>query len=96
MLPTSDAKSMQSAKIADDSPHQGSSPEHASTVSVESDSIWTLLHPRRLTKHKPSIIAIASAAAAEVALDKYTVDAATNFLEESRTTAPTDLAELSG
>jgi hypothetical protein len=52
-------ESTQSANIAEGSPHHVSSLVHASMVSVESDSIITLLQPRQFASDNPSFIAIA-------------------------------------
>jgi hypothetical protein len=74
-------------------PHHASLSEHASTVSLESDSISTLLHPMRLARANTCLIAIASAAEADAILGMQTVDAAMNRYSESRITAPLTLHE---
>jgi hypothetical protein len=59
---------MQSAKIADASPHHASVPLHASMVSRESDSARILEHPIRYARARPSFMARASAVDAEAKL----------------------------
>jgi hypothetical protein len=71
-----DARSTQSANMADDSPHQASSHVRASKVSIESDSIMKLLHLSRFASARPSLIAKAFTAAADVRFGRKTeVDA---------------------
>jgi hypothetical protein len=81
--------SMQSAYIAADSFHQRDSPEHASIVSVESDSAINLLHKRFCASSKPTFKAIASAIAADATCDIGRQDAATKDPSKSQIMAPT-------
>jgi hypothetical protein len=84
------ARSRQSAKMVDDSPHQALFPEQASTVSIEYDSFITLLQPKRLARDRPSLVANASEAPPEEKIGRKIEYAARNTPSEFRMITATD------
>jgi hypothetical protein len=70
---------MQSAKMPTDSFHQCDSPVQASIVYVEFDSAITILHPIRIERVTPSLIANVSSIGGDATCGRYAMQSSIKF-----------------